>query len=419
MRFPRLRPDLSPLRGSRDLRLVVIGGFISSLGSQATLVALPYQLYLQTGSALLVGLLGAFELVPLVAAALVGGAIADRMDRRELLLLAQIGLVLTAGGLAVAAWIGEPPVAALYALGGLLAGFTALESVTTSAIVPNLVAPAQLRSALALNYGLQTLAMVFGPGLGGILIAALGLKSAYAADAVSCAAMVLAVLAVTPQAPDGSGQPGRLGGSIAGGLRYVLSNQALMGSFAIDLVAMVFGLPRALFAVLSVGVYHTGALGTGTLYSAVAAGATVAALTTGWLKHARRLGQVVIWAVLAWGTAVALAGLASSLWIAAILFALAGGADSVSAVCRTTINQTVIQERMRGRMSAVYTLIVTGGPRLGDVESGAVAGAAGPRIAVLSGGRAVPARRRGNHPGLSRTRALRRRGLDRRADDRF
>jgi hypothetical protein len=149
---------------------------------------------------------------------------------------------------------------------------------------------------------------------------------------------------------------------------------------------MTFGLPRALFAVLSVSVYHAGAGGTGALYSAMSAGATIAALTTEWLGHARRLGRVVIWAVVVWGTAVALAGLASSLWIAAVLFALAGAADSVSAVCRTTINQTVTQERMRGRMSAVYTLVVTGGPRLGDVESGAVAGAAGARFSVLSGG---------------------------------
>ncbi len=386
MMRPRLRPDLSPLRASRDLRLIVIGGFVSGMGSQATLVALPYQVYVQTRSALLVGLLGAVELGPLVAAALLGGAIADRVDRRNLLLLAQVGLVLAAGGLAVAAWIGHPPVLTLYALAALLAGFTALQSVTTSAIVPNLVAPGQLRSALALNYGLSTLAMVLGPGLGGLLISTLGTKSAYAADAVSCAAMVLAVLAVAPQPPDPVTQHESLRRSIAEGLRYVRGNQALMGSFAIDLVAMIFGLPRALFAVLSIGVYHSGAAGTGLLYAAVSAGATVAALTTGWLKHARRLGRVVIWAVLAWGTAVALAGLTSSLWIAAILFALAGAADSVSAVCRTTINQTVTPERMRGRMSAVYTLVVTGGPRLGDVEAGAVASATSARFSVLSGG---------------------------------
>ena len=386
MRLQRLRPDLAPLRDSRDLRLVVLGGFISGLGSQATLIALPYQVYVQTHSALLVGLLGSVEIVPLVAASLLGGAVADRMDRRALLLLDQVGLVLTAAGLAVAAWLGHPPLVVVYALAALLAAFTALQSVTTSAIVPGVVPREQLRSALALTYGLSTLTMVVGPAIGGILIGALGLTWAYTADAISCAAMVLAVLAVSPQPPVTIGRHERLGRSIAEGLRFVRGNQALLGSFAIDLVAMIFGMPRALFAVLSVSVYHAGAAGAGALYSAVAAGATVAALTTGWLRHISRLGRVVVCAVIAWGVTVALAGLAGSLWLAAVLFALAGAADSVSAVCRTTINQTVTPEHMRGRMSAVFSLVVSGGPRLGDIESGAVAGAAGPRFAVVSGG---------------------------------
>ena len=386
MRIPRLRPDLAPLRDSRDFRLVVIGTFLSGLGAQATLVALPYQVYVQTHSALLVGLLGAVELAPLIAAALLGGAIADRFDRRKLLLLDQIGLVLTASGLAVAAWIGHPPIAVLYALAAVLAAFVSLENVAVSAIVPNLVDRSQLRGALALEYGLGTLTMVIGPAIGGLVISSLGLTWAYAIDAISCAAMVLTMIPVAPQPPHDVAPHERLRDSIVEGLRYVRGNQALLGSFAIDLVAMTFGMPRALFAVLSVGVYHTGAAGAGALYSATAAGATVAAMTTGWLPHARRLGRVVIWAVVVWGTTIAFAGLAHTLWLAAVLFALAGAADSVSAVCRTTINQTVTPERMRGRMSAVYSLVVTSGPRLGDIESGAVAGATTPRFSVVSGG---------------------------------
>ena len=267
MRLPRLRPDLAPLRDSRDFRLVVIGSFLSGLGAQATLVALPYQVYVQTRSALLVGLLGAVELVPLVAAALLGGAVADRIDRRRLLLLDQVGLVLTAAGLAVAAAIGNPPIGVLYVLAALLAAFVSLESVVLSAIVPNLVDRSQLRGALALEYGLGTLTMVIGPALGGLVISALGLTWAYSIDAISCAAMVLTVLPVAPQPPHEVAPHERLRDSIAEGLRYVRGNQALLGSFAIDLVAMTFGMPRALFAVLSVGVYHAGAAGTGALYS--------------------------------------------------------------------------------------------------------------------------------------------------------
>jgi MFS family permease len=150
-------------------------------------------------------------------------------------------------------------------------------------------------------------------------------------------------------------------------------------------------MPRALFPVLSVSVYHAGASGTGLLYASVAAGATVAALTTGWLSHARRLGLIVIWAVVAWGAAIALAGLAGSLWLAAALLALAGAADSVSAVCRSTINQTVTPDHMRGRMSSVFSLVVTSGPRLGDIEAGSVAALSTPRISVVSGGLACVA----------------------------
>jgi MFS family permease len=379
--------DLSPLRASRDLRLLIGGEIVSGLGTQAVLVALPFQIYLETGSAFLTGLLGAVELVPLIAMSLLGGAIADRFDRRRLLLLVQIGLVAAPAGLAVITFAEDPPLWGLYVLGGALAGFNAVQNVVRSAIIPNLVEPRLLRSALALNFGLYQLTLVVGPGLGGVLIGWLGVGTAYVIDAASCFAMVAAVIALSPQLPIGAEGPELgIGRSIAEGLRFVRGNQALMGSFAIDLVAMTFGMPRALFPVLSVGVYGAGAAGTGLLYAAVSAGATVAALTTGWLAHARRLGRITIFAVLAWGAAIALAGLVSSLWPAAALLAIAGAADSVSAVCRSTINQTVTPDHMRGRMSSVFSLVVTSGPRLGDVEAGAVASATGPRFSVTSGG---------------------------------
>jgi predicted MFS family arabinose efflux permease len=384
---PRLTVDLSPLRASRDLRLLLLGAFVTGLGTQAALVAVPFQVYTETHSPFLTGLLGAVELGPLVAAALLGGALADRLDRRRLLLAVQGALVLTSGALAAVSFAGHPPVPVLYVLAGLLAGFGAIENVTHSAIVPNLVAPAQLRPALALNYGLATLTMVIGPGIGGVLIGAAGVGWAYVLDASSCLAMFAAAAAIAAQRP-AAATAARAGiaGEIGEGLRFVRSNQALMGSFAIDLAAMTFGMPRALFPVLSLSVYHAGAAGTGLLFAAVSAGATVAALTTGWLHQARRLGVIVLWAVLVWGGAVALAGTMSSLWPAAALLAVAGAADSISAVARTTINQSVTPDAMRGRMSSVYSLVVTSGPRLGDIESGAVASLASPRFSVVSGG---------------------------------
>ena len=204
--------------------------------------------------------------------------------------------------------------------------------------------------------------------------------------------MVAAAAAMSPQPPQGDGTPpASVLRSIGEGLRFVRRNRALTGSFAIDLMAMTFGMPRALFPVLAVSVYHAGAAGTGLLFAAVSVGATVAALTTGWLAHARRLGLITIWAVAIWGAAIALAGLMPALWPAAVLLAVAGAADSVSAVCRSTINQTVTPDHMRGRMSSTFSLVVTSGPRLGDVEAGAVAALAGPRFSVVSGGLACVA----------------------------
>jgi predicted MFS family arabinose efflux permease len=385
----RLTADTTALRESRDLRLLVLGNFVSGLGTQATLVALPYQVYIQTRSPALTGLLGAAELGPLIAMALLGGALADRVDRRRLLLADQVALVAVAATLCLTAVAGSPPIGLLYVLAGLTAGFGAVQNVTRSAIIPNLVAPEHMRPALAINFGLYQLTMVLGPGLGGLLISAGGVQLAYGLDAVSCAAMVFAALAMAPQPPhreDEEAEHPPILRSIAEGLRFVRGNRALLGSFAIDLNAMAFGMPRALFPVLAVSVYGAGAAGTGLLFASVSAGATVAALTTRWLEHVRRLGLIVIGAVLVWGAAIAFAGLVSSLWAAAALLAVAGAADSVSAVCRSVINQTVTPDAMRGRMSSVFSLVVTSGPRVGDIEAGTVASLTSARFSMTSGG---------------------------------
>lgn len=386
-RLARIAVDTTPLRESRDLRLLLAGNVVSGLGTQAALVALPYQVYVETRSAFLTGLIGAAELIPLVTLSLLGGALADRHDRRRLLLLDQIAIVAVAAILAALAFAGSPPLVALYVLAGLMAGFGAVQNVVRSAIVPNLVAPEHLRSALALNFGLYQLTLIIGPALAGVLIAALGVGAAYTVDAVSCLAMVGALVAMSPQPPHGAAaETPTVRRSIGEGLRFVRGNQPLLGSFVIDLCAMTFGMPRALFAALAVGVYDAGAAGTGLLYSAVAVGAVLAVATAGWIVRARRLGVIVIWSVIAWGAAIALAGLAGSLWLTALLLAAAGFADSVSAVCRTTINQLVTPDRLRGRMSSVFSLVVTSGPRLGDVEAGVAAAIGGVRFSFLSGG---------------------------------
>jgi MFS family permease len=387
----RIAVDLSVLRDSRNLRLLILGEVFSSLGAQAALVAIPYQIYTLTHSAALVGLLGIVELVPIVISSLLSGAIADRIERRRLMFIAQTVIAISAALLAVGAFLGDPPVVYVYVLAACLAAGSTIDNVTRSAIIPALAGD-RLRAALSVNYGLYQIAAVLGPGLGGLMIAAFGVGAAFAADAVGFVVMLgvtAALPRLPPAAPDADHPP--ILESIKEGLHFVRRKGALMGSFAIDLVAMTFGMPRALFAVLALTVYDAGASGTGLLYASVSAGASIAALTTGWVESVNRLGRVVIGAVLIWGLAIACAGLMPSIWPAAALLAVAGGADSVSAVCRSIINQTTTPEEMRGRMSSIFMLVVTSGPRLGDVESGVAASLMGVSAAVVTGGLACVA----------------------------
>jgi MFS family permease len=382
----RVAVDLSVLRDSRNLRLLAIGEVLSGFGSQAVLVAIPFQVYVLTRSAALVGLLGLVELVPIIVFSLLSGAIADRMERRRLMLIGQTAIAVAAASLAAISIAGDPPVVLIFVFAGLLAAGATVDNVTRSAIVPALAGD-RLRAALSITYGLHTMSAVIGPAIGGLMIAALGVEAAYAGQTVAFIVMIGITLALPrlQPAPTDAEHPPILR-SIVEGLRFVRGNSALMGSFAADLFAMTFGMPRALFAVLALTVYDAGASGTGLLYASVSAGATIAALTTGWVEHARWLGRIVIGAVVVWGLAIAGAGFMPSLWPAAALLAIAGAADSISAVCRSIINQTVTPEHLRGRMSAIFMLVVTSGPRLGDLESGIAASLTTASVAVVSGG---------------------------------
>jgi MFS family permease len=352
----KLTLDVTALRRSRDYRVVEIGAIVSGLGNQAALVAVPWQVYIQTHSTALVGLIGAAELGPTIAVALFGGALADRLDRRRILLAAQAATLLCAGALAALAFAGSAPVWLVFLLAALLAGASMLDSIARSSMVANL-AGEWLRSAIAFNFGMSQVTAIVGPALGGLVIGATRVGAVYAIDALSVSITAFAALTIAPQRPPGGAVREPILTSVAAGLRYVRADSALLGSFAIDLVAMTFGMPRALFVVLSRTVFHAGAAGAGLLYASVSAGAAIAATAL--------MGNIVL---------------------AAILLAVAGAADSVSAVCRTTIAQLVASEEMRGRMTSVFMLVVTGGARLGDIESGTVASLTTPSFAVLSGG---------------------------------
>ena len=382
----RIVVDTSALKDSRDFRLLTLGTFVSSLGSQIALVALPYQVFIITGSSFQVGLIGLVELVPFVAAALLAGTLADRYDRRKLLMLAQLLLLGTSTTLAILAALGPPPVAALYLIAAVAAGCSALDRPTRSAMVPNMVGIGRLESAISLTYGLYQVSMVVGPALAGVIISQAGLTLAYSLDAATFIAMFIAAAMLRPQPPTEVTEHEPVLQSVRAGLRFAWSKGELMGSFVIDILAMTFGMPRALFPALALTVYHAGPTGVGLLYAALSAGAVVAAFTTGWLAHVSRLGRIVVVTVAIWGAGITVMGLTKQLWVAMVCLIVAGAADSISAVCRSTILQTATPDSMRGRMSSIFTMVVAGGPRLGDVESGTVAGAVGLRFSVVSGG---------------------------------
>lgn len=370
---------------SRDFRLLFTGSAVSYLGRQLTVVAIPFQVFTMTGSSLAVGMIGLATLVPLVTLSLAGGAIADAVDRRKLLLVTQLLSAATSAGLALNAGSSSPRLWPIYVLAALSAGLAGVDLPARNATIPNMVGRQLYPSAAALGQIQFQIGQVAGPALAGVIISRVSLAAAYWIDVASFGAAVLAVLLIGPQPPEGGGTRASLS-SIAEGLRYVKGRKLLLSTFLIDIDAMVFGMPRALFPALGTGFFGGGAATVGLLYAAPGAGALIGALLTGWVGGVRRQGRAVIVAVIVWGAAIAVFGLVPWLPLGLFLLALAGAADVVSAVFRNTILQLSVPDGLRGRLSSVHIAVVTGGPQLGDAEAGAVAALTSPRVSVVSGG---------------------------------
>jgi MFS family permease len=380
----RIAVDIRPLRSSRDFRRLWFGTGISAIGSQITTVAIPFQLYELTGSTLLVGFLGLAALVPLLTVPLYGGAVADAVDRRLLLLASDVALLLTTAGLLVNALLPDPRVWALF-LGEIL-GTAAycFQRPARNALTPRLVPDDQLLAAIAVEDVIFTLARVAGPTMAGVLIAVFGLPVAFGIDIATFAASLLAIwlLPVAPPSPDAE-RPGLQ--SILDGFRYVRSRRVLLGIFVVDTIAMIFGMPRALFPAFAEKL-GGGATLLGLMYSAPFVGALVASLTSGWMMTVRRQGIGVCVAAGAWGVAIALVGFAEAAWFALAFLAVAGAADFVSAVLRSNILLSATPDAMRGRLSGIELAQVAGAPELGNVEAGIVAELASVRASIVSGG---------------------------------
>jgi MFS family permease len=388
VRLRALAVDIGPLRASRDFRLLWFGELISQTGSQVTTVALFVQVDRLTHSAAAVGFIGLAQLLPMIVASVLVGPVIDRRNRRRVLTAAQFGLGTSSVILLLASYSSRPSLAILYLAAGLNGAFVAVAMPTRSAMTPNLVPAEMLAAAAAVNQVMWNVAAIAGPALGGIIVAKVGLTWAYGFDVATYGVALVFVLLLrpTPGTPRGDGEPEGWE-SIKEGFRFLRGRRVLQSTFTVDLVAMIFGMPRALFPRLAVVQFHRGPEVVGLLFSALSVGALLGALTSGWVSGVRRPGRAILTAVAIWGLAVVGFGLSgTNLWLAFALLAVAGAADVVSAVFRSSSQQRIVPDSLRGRLSAINILVVAGGARLGDFEAGIAGSLFSPFIAVVSGG---------------------------------
>jgi MFS family permease len=380
----RVTVDLSPLRESPPYRRLFFGQTISWFAGEITWIAVPIQLYGLTHSTLQVGLLYLSTLGPLLVAPIVGGAVADAVDRRTMLLIAEGGFAVVSVALAVNAALPDPQVWALYVLD--FAG-TAVFSFGTPALrslLPRIVREEKIIAASALDGLASNFNAVAGPAAGGLIIAGLGFTGTYLLDVASFGASLASIwmLPRLPPAPDAGRASLR---SIVDGFRYVRSQPVVLGIFLVDTNAMIFGMSMALFPALGEH-FGGGSKTVGFLYAAPYAGALVASIFSGWVGHMRRQGLGVVIAAAAWGAALVAFGYSTALWLALATLALAGAADFVSAVLRSTIVLQTTPDAMRGRVTGIEFTQVAAAPTLGNVEAGLVASVASLRFSIISGG---------------------------------
>jgi len=385
-RFGRILVDVSPLRLDRRYRLLWSGQAVGGIGTQITRIALPFQVYVMTGSTLAVAVLAAVQLVPILTFALGAGSLADAIDRRRLLIVTQVGQGIASLALLGLALLPAPSLLAILVVAFAGASLSAIDQPARSSAVPRLVAPERLPAAIALNELNYQTASVIGPAIGGLLLATVGVRGAYAVDVLSFAASIGALVAIGPIAPMADARRPSLDG-IREGLRFAIRRRVILSTFAIDLNAMIFGMPTALFPALALDVFRVGPAGVGFLAAAPAFGAVIGALLSGWVSHVRRVGRAVIIAVAVWGLAIAGFGLSTFSFPLALGFlAVAGAADSISAVFRNIIVQFETPDALRGRVMSIHSMVVTSGPRLGDIEAATVASVIGTQLSVVSGG---------------------------------
>lgn len=375
--------DLTPLRVSRDYRLLFFGQLISAFGTAMSFVVVPVQVYALTGSTLLVGLLSASEFVLILLMAFVGGAYADFIDKRKMLRLTEIGQTLVTATLVFNATLAQPQVWLLFVCAALHAGLAALQRPSFEALMQKIVTPDLMASISALNSLRWNVTTILGPSLAGIILARFGAEIAYSIDLVTFIASLTAVFLICaiPKPKQTEERPTLR--SVVEGVQYAWRRKEILGTYLIDMNAMFFGMPTALFPAVAA---NFGAETVGLFYAAPSVGALFATLTSGWAKNVHRHGLFVSIAAALWGVAMIFFGFANNLYLALFCLALAGGFDMISGVFRMTIWSQTIPHHLRGRLAGLEMISYTSGPKLGDAEAGIVATLFSVRTSVVSGG---------------------------------
>jgi MFS family permease len=388
--------DTRPLRNDHFRRLW-IAEIVTVVGAQLTVVAIPAQIYAETGSSAYVGLTGVFGLVPLVVFGLYGGSLADAFDRRTILQVTTAGLIATSALFWLQAAWGGVDVWLLLVLFAVQQGFFAVNMPTRGAVLPRLLEPDELPAANSLHYTVAQAGGILGPLVAGMLIPVTGFAWLYFADTVCLFATLYAVVRLPRMPVEGvTRNPGLR--SVIDGFVYLRTQPVLLMSFVVDIVAMVFGMPRALFpeiAHVDFGGPEEGGLAFALLFAAIPAGAVVGGVFSGWVSRVARQGLAVIWCIVVWGLAIVAFGLAvavadhartAMLVVAVTALAAGGAADMASAALRTSMLQAAADDSVRGRLQGVFTVVVAGGPRIADTAHGYVAAAAGAAATAAGGG---------------------------------
>ncbi len=385
-RLRAMRLDTTPLRESRDFRLLFAAGTVFYLGGMVSYVAVPYQLYTLTRSNFAVGALGIAELVPLLVFGLYGGALADHVDRRRLLISTAFAQVVLTAALAWNAFLADPHVWLIYVLGALLASAGALQRPSKEALEPRTVRHDQIAAASALSsFGTQ-IGLLAGPAIGGVLLATVGIGWCFVVDVVGLvvASMLFAAMRAYPHT--GETTPPSLR-AVKEGVLYAARRRDLLGTYLVDIAAMLLAMPVVLFPALVEDIFSRPEL-LGLLYSAETVGAVVATATSGWIGRVHHHGRAIVIAALAYGVSIALVGLAPDLLTAALFLAFAGAADMISGIFRSTVWNQTIPDHMRGRLAGIEMLSYSLGPLGGQVRAGLVADAWSVRGSIVSGGAA-------------------------------